>query len=843
MIDTSVKGAMNAAGVAPPDTFEMDGQLHRFHVDGDRLGSKNGWYVIYQDTPAAGRFGCWKRDVNKPWSQKPTIDMSEAEKVTYRDKLEAAKKRHDHEQAKNHAEARSRANEIWKGAVSATSDHFYLKSKGVQPHDIRISQNDLVVPVRNSSMELVGLQFIKPDGQKRFLSGSAKKGSYFSIGKPCGNLLVCEGVATGATLHEATGYATAVALDVGNLKPVAQAMRQKFPEALIVLCADDDINSEGNPGLTKATEAALAVGGMVAVPTFPERRGGKDTDFNDLAALSGLDEVKRQIDAVNLAHPLPSAAQCCETVKGAPDVVDVPDEANKQQSQAEVLLDIAKQYEIFHDQNSEGHIFFKGQCFKLRSKTVKDYLSYQMYKTVGKPPNGDALSQAISTVEGIARFEREEYCLENRVATHNNGFLYDLGDHRAVHITEGGWLIIDAPPKFRRFNHQSIQVNPIGNGDVNALFDFINVKPTHQLLILVTLISYFVPGIPHPIFHPWGPQGSGKTSLFKAFKRLVDPSSAETLMGSRDKSKVIHALVSHYLPLFDNLSGLNGEISDLLCQACTGGGIEQRKLFTDAESIIFQIHRCVGINGINLSIAKPDLLDRTLLLHLQRIKPDQRQEESVLWADFEVVRPHILGGIFDVLAKAIKINPQVKLDRLPRLADFGRWGYAIAEAIEEGLGQQFLADYQRNVDQQAEETIQSNSLATAVLSYMENRNEWNTTIGEAYSTLKLVANPDRQDKSFPAAHKELRRHLERLKPTLEEKGIVYDIGNRIHGGFPIAFRKLEDFTSLSTLPTSATPESLFDREPNVLDVRDVPNVATFSEAGADNEDSLPEVNW
>jgi hypothetical protein len=492
----------------------------------------------------------------------------------------------------------------------------------------------------------------------------------------------------------------------------------------------------------------------------------------------------------------------------------VAGEGKTRQSQAEILLELTKNLDLFHDQNSDAYFFHKGQCLKLRSGTAKKFLSYLMYQEAGRTPNSEALSQAIATLEGIAIFDREERHLENRVANHKGKFLYDLGNGLVIRVTKHGWEIIPAPPKFRRYSHQAVQVKPIAGGDVSKLFDFINVAKPHRLLVLVTLISYFVPNIPHPTFHPWGSQGSGKTSLFKAFKKLVDPSIVETLMCSSDRARVIHSLVTHYMPLFDNLSRLDGETSDILCQACTGGGIEQRQLYTDSDSVIFQILRCVGINGINLSIAKPDLLDRTLLLHLERIPPEMRREDTVLWAEFETVRPHILGGIFDVLSEAMAIYPSVKLDKLPRLADYARWGYAIAEAIKPELGKQFLADYERNVQQQVDEAIQSNTLAVTLLGHMDKCKEWKTTVADAYFVLRLKADPDRFDKSFPAAPRDLRRHLERLRTTLEEKGITYNIGARTADGYPIVFQKTANFSSSDSSGTSATPSKNAANAPN-----------------------------
>ena len=126
----------------------------------------------------------------------------------------------------------------------------------------------LLVPARDLQGVLHTLQFISADGSKRFLTGGRIAGCYFAIGNPIGSLLICEGMATAATLYEATGRAVAASFSCGNMEPVARALRSKFPQLVMVLAADDDFKTPGNPGLTHATQAARAVGGFVAVPRF-----------------------------------------------------------------------------------------------------------------------------------------------------------------------------------------------------------------------------------------------------------------------------------------------------------------------------------------------------------------------------------------------------------------------------------------------------------------------------------------------------------------------------------------------------------------------------------------------
>jgi putative DNA primase/helicase len=152
----------------------------------------------------------------------------------------------------------------------------------------------LMVPVRNVAGELQTLQFVSPEGEKRFVPGGRKAGGYFAIGAPADVLCIAEGYATGASVHEATGHAVAVAFDAGNLEPVARALRQKFPEARIVIAADND---ESGTGQKKAEEAARAVGGLVALP----QEAGKD--WNDVHRKSGAEAVKRGIEGARAPDP------------------------------------------------------------------------------------------------------------------------------------------------------------------------------------------------------------------------------------------------------------------------------------------------------------------------------------------------------------------------------------------------------------------------------------------------------------------------------------------------------------------------------------------------------------
>ncbi|ABK99738.1 toprim domain-containing protein [Pelobacter propionicus] len=258
---------MRNAGLEPPGEIVANGSLNRFTVPGDKPRSLNGWYVFHADTPAAGSFGCWKRQLNETWSAKEYHSMDPAEKAAYSAKMETIKRQREEEQVRIHAECRAWCADVWGKAEDATNDHPYLKAKGVKSFGLKCFRGSLLIPIQDIAGNIYGMQFIRPDGSKTFKTGTAKRGHFYSMGEGKGNTLcIAEGYATAASIHQATGYPVLTAFDAGNLKPVAENVRAKVPQLNIIICADNDQWTEGNPGLTKATEAARAVGGLLAVP-------------------------------------------------------------------------------------------------------------------------------------------------------------------------------------------------------------------------------------------------------------------------------------------------------------------------------------------------------------------------------------------------------------------------------------------------------------------------------------------------------------------------------------------------------------------------------------------------
>ena len=271
---------MVAAGIIPPECIVFDGVLRRHGP-----GGKPFWYVAHGDGVPAASFGSWKTGYTETWCAKSKFDMSAAERQATWDRVRCAQQQRDAERSRIHAEAALHALAVWTSAAPAI-EHPYLVRKSIKPHGIRTDGQHLLIPRRDTAGKLWSLQTINASGEKRFMLGGRVTGTYFSIGHPAGTVIVCEGVATGATLNESTGCAIAVAFSAGNLMAVALALRAKYQDMELTIAADDDFLTVGNPGMTAARAAAAAVGAKLAIPNFDGLvRGIKDTDFNDVARL------------------------------------------------------------------------------------------------------------------------------------------------------------------------------------------------------------------------------------------------------------------------------------------------------------------------------------------------------------------------------------------------------------------------------------------------------------------------------------------------------------------------------------------------------------------------------
>lgn len=262
---------LGSVGLAPVKPLHLpDGRIVRYRSERDKPGKRNAGAVLHltAETPWGVAWHWTDPDAKHYWRAERTTPLTPAQRAALRAQIQATNRAREQEAARVRAEAAERAQRLWQSARPADPAHPYLVRKGIKPYGMRQLHDRLLVAARDVDGVMHTVQFISPAGEKKFLTGGRTRGCYFGIGRPRDVLLVAEGVATAASLYAATGWATAVAFFAGNLLPVAQALRGRFPRMTLVLCADNDHQTPGNPGLTAARQAAQAVGGVVAVPNF-----------------------------------------------------------------------------------------------------------------------------------------------------------------------------------------------------------------------------------------------------------------------------------------------------------------------------------------------------------------------------------------------------------------------------------------------------------------------------------------------------------------------------------------------------------------------------------------------
>lgn len=342
------------------------GNPWRVKVDGEQ--GKPGWYVLHEltldsgDEVLVGSYGVYRgNDAGAQKIKLQKIEMSAEQKAAYRARMQEDRRRAAQIRGHEVKQAAAKADEKWRACVPS-GDHDYLARKGIGAHGLRFAPEGmtieydgkgdqayaapvggaLVVPMQDLAGRTFGLQFIlsralhgeriKRLGRDKeyWPAGLDKIGHLHLIGAPTWIVLVAEGYATAASLHEATNLPVAVAFDAGNLQPVAQALHKRYPKARILLCADDDAFGRciecktpvqkaagpdcpacgkphgcDNAGVSAARTAALAVGGDSLAPIFADQdgrwakyqaQGHKITDFNDLHLAEGLAVVRAQIE-------------------------------------------------------------------------------------------------------------------------------------------------------------------------------------------------------------------------------------------------------------------------------------------------------------------------------------------------------------------------------------------------------------------------------------------------------------------------------------------------------------------------------------------------------------------
>lgn len=494
--------------------------------------------------------------------------------------------------------------------------------------------------------------FTNTDKNKVFTKGSkASESCFFQAGteiKKANQIIICEAVINTISGAECIPDTCFLALGGSTLYKKVKVLRKYRDDGKQIICFFD--NDEAG---RKATQSVAKLLGNKTKSVKWSTDAPDGQDVNDLLKTG---EHKTIIDMVNNAKPVKIERSSTSKDERKPTIAD-----------ALVFLAKKNVHSFFCDQIDTPYARFSVkdhfEYWPVRSKSFRVWLQGLYYKAENKGANSDAMSQALDTLEAIAKFDgKGSIKLKIRVCEHDGAYWYDLSNERwqAVKITGSGWQVIDNPPVlFRRLAHQKPQALPEHNGSINALRPFLEgiEEPKHKDFVEVCLVSYLLPDFSHVIFVPYGDQGSGKTTLSKNCKAIIDPSLIDTLGLVGEQRELVQTLSHHWLLSYDNLFSLSREIQNIFCRAVTGAAYCRRKLYSDDEDIIMNNRNCLIISGINYPATAPDLLDRCVLIKLKRFSGEKvNKKDAVLDREFQAALPAILGGMFNIVSKAIQIK-------------------------------------------------------------------------------------------------------------------------------------------------------------------------------------------
>ncbi len=458
-----------------------------------------------------------------------------------------------------------------------------------------------------------------------------------------------------------------------------------------------------------------------------------------------------------------------------------PDSDNSR-VQSKCLVELAQSAALWHTPDDdayatvevEGHL----EHWKLRSKGFRQWLAHRCFVTIGRAPSLQAIGDAITILEGEARFTGISDDVHLRLAEHEGSIHLDLVDaqRRAIEINPRGWQIIDRPQiKFRRTRAMQPLPLPVRGGQIDELRDFINCDDASWQMIVAWLLAALRPRGPYPILALFAEQGSGKSTTARLLRSLVDPNAASLRSEPQDQRDLVIAANNAWLIALDNLSHIPSWLSDALCRLSTGGGYGTRTLYENDEETVFNAQRPILLTAIDDVAGRGDLLDRSLIVRLPSISEDGRCPEDELLASFERARPRILGALLDAVVIGLQNLPNTRPERLPRMADFARWVTACEPALGWIPGS-FISAYSQNRDDANSLALDASPIVPYVMQLADNYDRWEGTATELLVSLEQLAGYgsgpglQRPPKGWPANAKSLSGMLKRLAPNLRQVG-------------------------------------------------------------------------
>jgi len=469
--------------------------------------------------------------------------------------------------------------------------------------------------------------------------------------------------------------------------------------------------------------------------------------------------------------------------------------AEQKPTQAENLLNLIEDIELFCDKQSVAYATFNNQghyeTWAVASSRFRDWLSACYWKKYHKVPNKSVLQDALNVISGKARFDNNCQNVYTRIANKGDAIYIDLAneDWEVVEVTPNGWNIIkDSPVKFKRTKNMLPLPKPEKGGDIDRIWQFLNIPKQSQKLILAFLLECFRPNTPFVILVLHGLQGSAKSITQNLLRRFIDPSSCNLRSAHKKSEDLLIAAANNWIVSVDNISHLSINEQDDLCRLATGGGYGTRTLFTTGDETVIDIKRPVIMNGVDNFVTAQDLIDRCIIVELPSITDNRRKTETEIYKEFDQEYPKFFGALLGILTASLKELPKVNLTSKPRMADFTILGTALEKAQNWESGS-FLNEYETNRKDNVLSAMEHSPVMLAIIKFMQLRQCYEGTYAELYGILNEYK-PAMC--GWPQSSKGLANQIKRHIYALKLVDLIVKFGGRKKDGCYLYIYKVEN---------------------------------------------------
>lgn len=482
-------------------------------------------------------------------------------------------------------------------------------------------------------------------------------------------------------------------------------------------------------------------------------------------------------------------------------------------------------FEIFNDEYGRNFMSYKNSSIScsLGSAEAKSLLQKEYYEQTGKVLTKNREDELIRFVLMMKNSDNKSSEVSIRATSKDETYYYDLGraDSKLIAISKDGKKeVIEPTIKFKR-PKTSLEVaySPTEASELlKMLNSILNIQSPHDLILVIAFIIKSMLGKSgaSPILIIEGEQGSSKTTTTKFLKRIIDPSSSDIKKFPSKIDDLHNYAINNYLLCFDNLSGINHQISDELCIISTSGSITKRELYTNDGEFTVNIQRPVILNGIEDIGERPDFLDRSITIHLPAIGPEKRKSETELRKKFESILPNIMGALFDLAHKVTRMINGQTYPNLPRMTEFAIIGIGIEKVLDYRSGF-FVEAYHQGKERQNNQIISTNPLLITIKYFMADKPLYEGTPHNLFSCLKAIASAQNLHYGFPQTPACLTKALNRHQSSLRQMELTFQRGKDSSGRAIILQKLKKQPSQLSILSES---ESNFVNKNDSKDTKD-----------------------